>query len=154
MALATTAASPALACKSERGFDPAYVTHAESVVVGRVSAYQIVEPGGRSYARFRMVVEEVIFGNPPRVLAVTWDDTNGGEYDTLQPGSYLIALRDGRPQNARLGRWTILQQACAPPFIWTSDSIMADRVRNAVEATNRVRFPTPREPLTVRPQPG
>jgi hypothetical protein len=137
LGLAMMAGSPALACMSDRGFDPAYVSNAESVVIGRVSAYEIVEPNDRSYARFRMAVDEVISGNPPRILTVTWDQYNAPEYETLRPGSYLIALRDGRPQNTRLGRWSVLQQPCAPPFIWTSDSRMADDIRHLVEAPSR-----------------
>lgn len=137
LGLAMMAGSPALACRSDRGFDPAYVANAESVVVGRVSAYQIVEPNGNSYARFRIAVNEVISGNPPRNLTVTWDTYNAPEYETLRPGSYLIALRDGRPQHTRLGRWTVLQQNCAPPFIWTSDSRTADEIRRLVEGPRR-----------------
>jgi hypothetical protein len=46
------------------------------------------------YARFDVLVDEVLVGNPPKVLTVTWDNSTFSESDKLGEGPFLIALRE------------------------------------------------------------
>lgn len=45
------------------------------------------------YARFDVIVDEVLRGTPPRRFSVTWDNSTFGEPATIKPSQYLIALR-------------------------------------------------------------
>ena len=82
------------------------------------------------YAQFSVKISEILKGAVPKEIAVTWDNSTFGEPEQLEPGPYLIALRD--PQSAvpplrgpsatvfpnkEPSTLTVLQAPCAPPFI-------------------------------------
>lgn len=114
-------ATPSFACAMQAQRDLDDIKYADVVVVGRIVNYQIVrdpvarqryrdmlarspklrevmpkEPRGfmTDYARFDIVVSEVLRGRAPDRLAATWDNSTFGEADGMGPGTFLIALRD------------------------------------------------------------
>ena len=113
------AGGPAHACRIYARLDINDVKHADVVVVGRVSSYQIVRdvefrrkmlanpklPRDRrefyegtssvlgDYARFDVQVDRVLAGAAPTSLSVTWDNSTSGEPETMRAGPFLSALR-------------------------------------------------------------
>lgn len=82
-------ASPASACRAYAALDLSDIQYASVVVVGRIQKYEIVQPTDKrsnfwrakskskkilsDYARFDVVVDGVLVGQPPQVITVTWD---------------------------------------------------------------------------------
>lgn len=161
-------AAPAQACVYSPPIDLNDVRHANLVVVGRIVNYRIVEDGetrrdprilnanwpGLSrqeqqrraqhtrfltdYARFDVVVEEALVGQPARILTVLWDNSTFNEPESMQPGRYLIALRrmagpvspTGTSRtNAFAGALTPVQSSCSTAFIFEETSRQARGVR-------------------------
>jgi hypothetical protein len=139
---------PAHACEHPKEADLSALTLANTVVVGRIDHYEIVrdqearkrEPDSNSasyaedYARFEILVDEVLLGSAPRTLRVTWDGYWMAEPHTMPPGPYLIALRDSRqlPDNFVRGDRaapTVLQLPCQDAFIIPAASTVANTVR-------------------------
>ncbi|WP_343051943.1 hypothetical protein [Mycoplana rhizolycopersici] len=156
------------ACTMLARLDLDDVQYADVVVVGRVSGYHIVldpiarerfkslvakhpglwkstkEPSGflTDYARFKIMVDEVLRGNAPHELSVTWDNSTFGEPESIPSGPFLVALRDpsapipplrgpsatGVP-NLEPGTLTVLQAPCSRAFLFEVDSQEAQLLR-------------------------
>ena len=95
------------------------------------------------YARFDVLVDEVLVGEPPAILSVTWDNSTFSEPEKMDEGPFLIALRapdamipplSGAsatimpPPEPQL--LTVLQAPCAPPFVFPVTSVEARAVRD------------------------
>jgi len=167
--LATILAAPtANACATFAEMNLHDISYADVVVVGRIANYEIVldpvarqryrdilarnpklretfgEPKGfiTDYARFDIVVGEVLRGKAPDMITVTWDNSTFGEPGGMGPGPFLIALRDPNSPAPPLrgpsatvipnpvpAALTVLQAPCAGPFIFESSSKEAASVR-------------------------
>jgi hypothetical protein len=146
------------------------IRFADVVVIGRIANYRIVQDEGfrwrrqqlarrdlppdlrrrfrrqrsflSDYARFNIMVDQVLVGRADRALAATWDNSTFSEPAMMPRGSYLIALR--RPispapplrgpsatvlPTPRDGL-TLLQAPCASAFIFPIDSEEARTVRS------------------------
>jgi hypothetical protein len=133
------------------------VKYADTVVVGRITKYEVVTPKGErpglifDYARFNVAIDEVLKGEAGRALTVTWDNSTFSEPDDLPPGQYLLALRNSdsttipplRGPSATIfprpepGEPTLLQAPCAPPFMFKSGSNEAAAVRKILRRQGR-----------------
>ncbi|UVK51676.1 hypothetical protein DBIPINDM_004974 [Mesorhizobium sp. AR02] len=162
-------AMPSVACVMQAERDLHDIKYADVVVVGRIVNYQIVrdpiarqryrdmlarspklrevmpkEPRGfmTDYARFDIVVDEVLRGKAPDRLAATWDNSTFGEVEDMGPDMFLIALRDPKSpipplrgpsatvaSNPAPATLTVLQAPCASPFIFESSSKEAAELR-------------------------
>ncbi|ANL41079.1 hypothetical protein AMC82_CH02640 [Rhizobium phaseoli] len=167
-------AGPARACPWLERLELNDVSHADVVVVGRVGNYTMVlDPEARrrrqellartsgkfreiletqstflsDYARFDIVVEEVLRGTASDRLTVTWDNSTFGEPRNMPPGPFLIALRNAdSPQPPMRGPTatilptpepaylTVLQAPCAPEFIFESTSDQAESIREILKS--------------------
>lgn len=151
----TTAGQPALACSISAQRDPYDILLADIVVVGRVVNYEVVSglrfrqrhgvgPSFKTaFARFDIVVEEVLYGAAPARLTVTWANSTFGLRREYEPGPYLIALSTAEGRSKWLdnfglapmpGMPAVLQADCAAPFILRSSRVKAYRVRQILEA--------------------
>lgn len=177
MALAAvTAAAPARACRIYVPLNIEDVRFADVVVVGRIANYRIVRdhefrrkmlasphmrPEDRKhygptssllpdYARFEIVVDEVLAGTAPKRIVATWDNSTFGEPETMASGPFVIALR--RPAspipplrgpsatilpNREPGSLTLLQAPCSSPFMFESNSDHARTVRRMMAVRKR-----------------
>lgn len=94
------------------------------------------------YARFDIVVGEVLRGKAPDRFTVTWDNSTIGEPDEMGPGPFLIALRDPNSAmpplrgpsatvmpNPAPATLTVLEAPCAGPFMFENSSKEAGLVR-------------------------
>jgi hypothetical protein len=90
-----------------------------------------------NYARFKGLVDEVLVGQPPDVISVTWHATL-----KTKEGRYLIGLRKPgsrsppfRGPSATIlpspepESLTVLQAPCAPPFLFEATSDNAKKIR-------------------------
>jgi len=138
----TSGGAPAHACIRNVPIVLADVKYAHAVVVGYISDYTLVGWGGLGgHARFKVSVDEVLIGNVPDELVVTWDNSTFGEPDNMPPGPFLIALRDPRSgtlplrgsaaifANPEPDLLTLLQVPCADPFLFPSTSDEALEIR-------------------------
>ncbi|MEA3014077.1 MAG: hypothetical protein QOD42_2622 [Sphingomonadales bacterium] len=148
------------------------IRYADVVVLGRIVDYRIVldpiarrdrrnmlahSPGMRveerrrlrrqtsflsDYARFDVMVDDVLVGRAGAMLIVTWDNSTFDEPRSMPPGPFLIALRDPGSRSPPLRgpsatilpnreprSLTVLQAACSSPFIFESASNEAAAVR-------------------------
>ena len=116
-------AKPTNACMTIEALRLDDIKYASVVVIGRITNYEVVldqavrqerkkelarpnlSPEFRKvlseqkhfmsdYARFNVVVDEVLVGKPQEVLYVTWDNSTFGEPEKLEEGLFLIALRE------------------------------------------------------------
>lgn len=94
------------------------------------------------YARFRVLVDEVLVGQAPKGIAVTWDNSTFPEPENMKEGLYLIGLRKpssripplrGPSATTLPSRepelLTVLQAPCAPAFILEATSTEAKAIR-------------------------
>lgn len=167
--LALAASGPAPACRIYAGIDLTDVRFADTVVVGRIVDYRIVrdeafrkrmlarpnlpadmramyESSSKTlipdYARFEIVVDEVLAGRAARRVSATWSNSTFSLPPSVASGPLLIALR--RPSsptpplrgpsatiigNREPDKLTILQAPCASPFMFDSASDQARAVR-------------------------
>jgi hypothetical protein len=166
------AAKPASACLMFSALKLDDIKYASVVVIGRIVDYEIVldqkvrkerkEMLDRStdksseywrlmseqkdflsdYARFRVVVDKVLVGKPPKIITVTWDNSTFGEPEKMEKGQYLIGLSDPGSKRPPLRgpsatilaspdpkALTVLQAPCAPPFIFESTSAEAKKIQ-------------------------
>lgn len=173
---AMSGSGPAHACFTRVPPVMADVRYASVVVIGRVANYRIVldqevrrkrremlahspnMPASMrrdyanqkhflsDFARFDVVVDEVLTGAPPRIIPVTWNNSTFGEPETMAPGPYLIALRDPAaalpplrgpsgfiPPNPDSSTLTLLQAPCSSPFLFSVASEEAGAVRRLVD---------------------
>lgn len=148
LAFAALPLRPALACEHTEEADVAALKYANLVVVGRIVHYEIVRdqearkqpsiPGRTTYiedyARFEVLVDEILLGSAQRTLQVTWDGQWMAEPDTMPSGPFLVALRDAsqlatdRVRGDRAAP-TVLQMVCQDAFIIPADSAEAKAVR-------------------------
>ena len=160
LAIALTA-KPASACFVMASLKLEDIRYASVVVVGRIVDYEIVRPQDdvsklwrkrygqkdvlSDYARFKVVVEEVLAGQPPKVISVTWDNSTFGLPRKMKNGSYLIGLREPgselpplRGPSATIlpsqepNALTVLQAPCAPAFVLDASSADAKTVRDVL----------------------
>jgi hypothetical protein len=94
------------------------------------------------YARFKVLVEEVLVGQPANVISVTWDNSTFGEPENMPEGPYLIGLRNPSSRIPPLrgpsatvlptpepNSLTVLQAPCASAFIFEAMSPQAKTIR-------------------------
>lgn len=94
------------------------------------------------YARFKVSVDEVLVGQPPKVISVTWDNSTFPEPGNMKEGPYLIGLREPgskipplRGSSATVlpspepKSLAVLQAPCAPAFILEATSAEAKTLR-------------------------
>lgn len=94
------------------------------------------------YARFDVLVDEILVGNAPKRLSVTWDNSTFGEPKEMSAGPFLIGLRDPSSplpplrgpsgfiqQIADTDSPTVLQAPCAPALIFESATDEARTIR-------------------------
>jgi hypothetical protein len=172
------AVKPATACLAASGLKLDDIKYASVVVVGRIVDYEIVldqkvrkerkEMLDRStdksseywrlmseqkdflsdYARFKVVVDKVLVGKPPKIISVTWDNSTFGEPEKMKEGLYLIGLREPGSKRPPLRgpsatilpspdpkSLTVLQAPCAPPFMLESTSAEAKTIREMLGDT-------------------
>jgi hypothetical protein len=154
LVLTVFAASPAQACRDTHEPNLAQVKSADVVVVGRIANYvtseiTFFEPSGRGlgtrgrYARFDIVVDEVLKGEAPKALSAMWINSVFTLPDSKPPGPYVIALQDAK---ARLGGsfipkqtpgLIVLQEACEPPFLFKSESPSAAEIRALLKTSKK-----------------
>lgn len=93
------------------------------------------------YARFDIRIHNVLVGQAPDRVAVTWDNSTFGEPSEMKPGRYLIALRRPNSPSPPLRgpsatispardpkALTVLQAPCSSPFIYAVGSEEAEAV--------------------------
>jgi hypothetical protein len=165
------AAKPASACRGIAALELNDIKYASVVVIGRVTNYEIVQDNTArlqrwlalaqfdlpweyrksglqqkhfmsDYARFRVLVDQVLVGQPPKVITVTWDNSTFGEPETMKEGPYLIGLREPSSKIPPLrgptatflpspepNLLTVLQAPCAPAFILEATSAEAKSIK-------------------------
>jgi hypothetical protein len=172
------AAKPASACREEASLILDDIKYASVVVIGRIVDYEIVldqaarkerkEMLERSadksteywrlmseqkhflsdYARFRVLVDEVLVGQPPNVIFATWRNFTFSEPKKMKEGLYLIGLREPGSKGPPLRgpsatilpspepkSLTVLQAPCAPAFILEATSAKAKTIREILGGT-------------------
>lgn len=164
-------AAPAEACLYSPPVDLGDVRRAEMVVVGRIVNYRIVEDRETrrdrrilqanwphlsrqeqrrrarrtrfltDYARFDVMVDEVLSGQAERVIGVTWDNSTFNEPEAMPGRRYLVALRrlpgeasaHGPGPAVRASPWPgaviPVQASCSRAFIFEETSAEARGVR-------------------------
>ncbi len=167
---------PALACFAHVSTDLNDIKFADIVVVGHVRNYRVVSDvesrrkmldrsdlppqlralysGSGSvlsdYARFDIEVDRVLAGNASPSLSATWDNSTFREPETMDPGPYLIALRNPNSPSPPLrgpsatvsaspepDTPTVLQAPCAGAFIFKSTSDQARTLERMLAAQPR-----------------
>lgn len=144
----TSIGAAAHACMAQAPIVLADAKYAEIVVVGRISNYEIVGDPQRiwSYARFNVLIDEVLVGKVSQELTVTWDNSTYSEPTSMPSGPFLIALRDPRSgqlplrgpsatflPNSEPNLLTVLQAPCAGPFIFPSTSDEAREIQGILQ---------------------
>jgi hypothetical protein len=143
----TLAGVPAHACMVQVSIELADIKYANVVVVGHISNYTIVrDPTFFSdYSRFDVLVDEVLIGEAPHVLTVTWDNSTFSEPETMPSGPFLIALRDPRSKRPPFRSsgtafpspepdfLTVLQAPCSDAFIFATESDKANAIRRILD---------------------
>jgi hypothetical protein len=110
------------------------------------------EPEGflPDFARFDIVVAEVLAGTAPERLTVTWNNSTYGEPSALPDVPMMIALQDARSRKPPLRGVsayispapdpdlpTVLQAPCADAFLFEAASLRAKAVRSAIGMKTR-----------------
>ena len=91
------------------------------------------------FARIDVGVEEVLVGIPPERFEVTWDTSWFKLPESLEPGSYLIALQaPGKYVRtpARAKSWTVISPTCELSFLVPSNSKDAAAIRRQLRSTS------------------
>lgn len=166
------AAKPASACLMAADLQLDDIKYAGVVVIGRIVDYEIVLDQAvrkerkdmlerstdkstefwrsmseqkhflSDYARFKVLVDQVLVGQSPKVISVTWDNSTFGEPEKMEDGPYLIGLRQPGSKSPPLRgpsatilpspepkSLTVLQAPCAPAFIVEATSAEAKTIR-------------------------
>lgn len=133
------------------------VRYADTVIVGEVANYKVLTPEGKKpgyiwdYARFDVIVHEVLKGEAGQTLAVTWDNSTFGEPQDLPTGQYLLAVRSPASTNIPPLRGpsatifprpeasspVLLQAPCASPFLFKSESEEATALRKILQRAEK-----------------
>lgn len=95
------------------------------------------------YARFDVLVDDVLVGQASKVITVTWNNSTFGEPEKMKDGSYLIGLREPSSKSPPVRgpsatvlpakepeSLIVLQAPCASAFIFEATSSEAQAVRN------------------------
>ncbi|MCW3796205.1 hypothetical protein OMW55_00070 [Sphingomonas sp. BN140010] len=169
--------TPAYACRTDAELDLHDVRFADVVLVGRVLNYRIVRDEAfrrrqlsdpnlpddmrkiysdpdklllSDYARFEVLVDEVLTGSVPSKIVVTWDNSTFGEPKEMESGPFLLALR--RPgsvmpplrgpsatilTNKEPNLLTLLQAPCSSPFLFKTTSEQAQAVRQLIASSRK-----------------
>lgn len=151
-------ASPSSACRARAALEISDIHYASVVVVGRIENYEIVQATDErsnfwrsksrskrilsDYARFEVVVDEVLAGHPPQVIPVTWNNSTFGEPEAMKAVPYLIGLREPGSKTPPLRgpsattlptpepeSLTVLQAPCAQAFILEATSADVQEIR-------------------------
>lgn len=143
---------PAFACMADEPIVLSDVSYADVVVVGRISGYEIVraDPSRQTiwdFARFAIDIDEVLVGNVPDHIFVTWDNSTFAEPEMIPEGTYLVALRlptSAMPPlrgpsatilaNAEPHLLAVLQAPCSSPFLFENTSEEARSIRQILTA--------------------
>jgi len=168
---------PAHACRAPAELRLDDIRYASTVVVGRIVNYRLIRDEAFrrkilasprlsraqrkfykapdslltvDYARFGIVVDEVLAGRAAGTIAVTWGSPTLGGPSGMASGRFLIALRDpaspippirGPSATVLPARdpksLTVLQAPCSGPFIFGAGSAEAREVRTILSASSR-----------------
>lgn len=176
---AMLAVKPATACLEFADLELDDIKYASVVVIGKITDYEIVPDRAArlerwltlarfdlpweyrksgleqkhfmsDYARFKVIVDEVLVGKPPKIITTTWDNSTFGEPETMKAGPYLIGLREPgskipplRGPTATIlpspepNSMTVLQAPCAPAFILEASSAEAKTIRAMLSRQKR-----------------
>jgi len=133
--ISLTTSAVANACRVPARFDPTYVRHAGIVVIGRVVDYRKLDAVA-NYARFEIIVDEVLVGVAPHRLSATWRNSTFERPEALPSEPMLIALRDTRatmkPHSEQRSE-EVLQATCSTAFMLLNGSDGAKAVRRALD---------------------
>lgn len=121
--------SLAFGCFTMRYFDIGYVRHADTIFVGELSDYQILEEKRGSHALLTFKVESVLKGFLGDTVVVRWDNSTFALSDKLSTNRLLIATGEVRyiaPLNWAYSIYKrlkgehrkILQEGCTKPFMF------------------------------------
>lgn len=133
---------PAAACAVRSPWNPADVTKAEFVVIGRLTDYGVVplrrDPSEKGWsgghAEFNLTVEQALVGQPPRRIRVRWTNSTFATPKEMRDGRYLVALYrvegDGDPS---LPDFVVFQRPCSGAFLLKSGSSGALAVLRVLE---------------------
>lgn len=178
----TSVAPPASACIIAIPVNLDDIKYADVVVVGRIVKYRIILdmearkkrqeyldnspdlPASRrkslesqtgflsDHARFDVIVDEVLVGEVPKTISVTWDNSTFSEPEAIPSGQFLIALRDPSSKmpplrgpsatlspNRELNRLTVLQAPCSGAFIFGKTSDQAEVIRQMLTSKSTIR---------------
>lgn len=141
------ASATAHACIRILPVELADIDYADVIVVGSIDNYEIVGDADRigSYARFDVLVDEVLLGDPPQKIAVTWYNSTFTLPKSVPSRSLLIALRDPASEtpplrstgsifpSSRSDLLTLLQAPCSSPFMFASGSEEAKAIRQMLD---------------------
>jgi hypothetical protein len=159
--LLALASAPAQACMGMAPAALEDIQRADVVVIGRIAKYTIVldqemrarmkaladDPDMPSeqraffaadrgflgdYAKFDVLVDEVMIGSAPKTLSVAWDNSTYSEPESMPSGPFLMALRDPRARlssgqvtirvSPEPNTLTLLQAPCSDAFIFETTS--------------------------------
>ena len=141
----TAIGAPAQACMFRAPIELTDVKFAEVVVIGRITKYEIVGTPP-SYARFDVLIDDVLVGKDSEELTVTWYNSTYEIPANMPAGPYLIALRDPRSgqlplrgpsatifPNAEPDTLTVLQAPCSHPFMFPGTSDETRQIRGILQ---------------------
>lgn len=141
------AGAPAHACIRMVPVELADIEYANVVVIGRIDHYELVGNADHmgSYAKFDVLVDEVLLGNAPHEISVTWGNSTFTLPKTMASGLFLIALREPGSEmpplrstgtivpNPKPDLLTLLQAPCSSPFMFASGSEEAKAIRQMLD---------------------
>lgn len=177
LAATIAAPSPAKACIDTVPPTLEDVSYADVVVIGRIENYRIIRdnafraqmlsdpnlpPEDRAiyqdpeltllgdYARFEIIVEDVLKGRASATLSVTWDNSTFGLPIKMARGRYLIALHQPGSTSPPLGGPSatimpspepdglmVLQAPCSSAFIYDVESDQARSIQKMLSGNPR-----------------
>ncbi|MBL8709759.1 MAG: hypothetical protein JNL25_11235 [Rhodospirillaceae bacterium] len=114
------AGTPADACTGNQPIYLAAFEKADVLVAGRISNYRL---HGTAIAKFDVLIEDVLIGNPPQTVSATWVNPNMALPESMPAGLFLVPLVQGTTSLA------VLQPPCAPSYILASNSQEAVEIR-------------------------
>ena len=101
------------------------------------------------YARFNVLVDEVLVGEAANIITVTWNNSTFGEPDKIEAGKYIIGLRESGSKKPPLRGPSatvlasqepkllkLLQAPCAPAFMFDINSAEAGDIRVLLGSTD------------------
>lgn len=136
LALALTfGAAPSLACRITKDFDVKDLEPADVIVLGRIQNYKVVRER-YPYARFDVVVDQVVKGAPRQKLTVVWGPGSFEPPERMTKGEYFVALRKPNARTSTYAKdasWEVVAEICGQSYMFPVDSWQAERVRRFVK---------------------